>query len=138
MRVKKFLLLLLTVTILFMSCGAERRVEIKSMTIEESFTVRLGESTKVARVKFDIYNCKDLKSDMSNDEIRAWLTANTKCKYQESELELDGFIRIYDKKENLTTFTAEYLLPDGEIDESAIGKDLKFFILENVFDSTIL
>ena len=134
---KKFLLLLFTVIFLFASCGADMQVKMKSMTIEESFTVRLGESTKVARAKFDIYDCKDLKSEMSDDEIRAWLTANIKCEYQQSGLELDGFIRIYDKKENMNSFTAEYLLPDAEIDESAIGKDLKFFILENVFDSTI-
>jgi len=134
----KKVLLLFVVMFLFVSCGAAQRTENVSMTIEEAFTVRLGESTKVARVKFDIYDCKDLKSEMSDDEIRSWLTSNTKCEYQESGLELDGFIRIYDKKENMTTFTAEYLLPDGDIDESAIGKELKFFILENVFDSTLL
>ena len=120
--------------VLLAGCAVKPRTEVVRATIEESNN-QIGVTKRIARVMFEVYNCKDMQALTDEASIRAWLEKNAHCYHDGEELPLDTFILLQEGKDKKHTVYAEFLISSveyGKPHEGEVGTlnfvfDLKGF-----------
>lgn len=140
-KIVLFLTIVIMTTGLFFGCGVKPHTEVISAVIDSSVEIGwdasegmgVALSPRIARVKFDIYNCKDIQEASEKDELKEWLSNYAFCYNDGKKLELDSYITFEDKKESKHTFIVDYLI--SVADEEEI-KNMSFSFTLEGFETT--